>query len=112
MNNKKASDTKARPSNKKPLDQQTTYHFDGRSFVVQPVFKEENANTLDYDVRGSNDFHIREFGKRILNILKYITMLDLRNRKLASASDPWCLGFMLTGTTLGDRAAYSAPDDL
>lgn len=46
MNNKKASDTKARPSNKKPLDQQTTYHFDGRSFVVQPVFKEENANTL------------------------------------------------------------------
>ena len=57
-------------------------------------------NCPDYGVRGSNDFQIREFGKRILNILKYITMLDLRNRKLASAYGSWCLGFMLTGTTL------------
>ncbi len=46
MNNKKASDSRARQSKKNPLEKQTTYHFDGRSFVVQPVFKEENANTL------------------------------------------------------------------
>ena len=26
-----------------PLDQTTTYHINGRSFVVQPVFKQENA---------------------------------------------------------------------
>ena len=71
-----------------------------------------NETASFYDVRGSNDFQIREFGKRILNILKYITMLDLRNRKLASASGQWHLDFMLTGITLWDRAAYSAPDDL
>ena len=29
-----------------PLDQTTTYHINGRSFVVQPVFKQENANSL------------------------------------------------------------------
>lgn len=29
-----------------PLDQETTYHINGRSFVVQPVFKQENANSL------------------------------------------------------------------
>ena len=29
-----------------PLDQTTTYHIDGRSFVVQPVFKQENAKSL------------------------------------------------------------------
>ena len=29
-----------------PLDQATTYHINGRSFVVQPVFKQENANSL------------------------------------------------------------------
>lgn len=29
-----------------PLDQTTTYHINGRSFVVQPVFKPENNNTL------------------------------------------------------------------
>ena len=28
------------------LDQTTTYHINGRSFVVQPVFKQENANPL------------------------------------------------------------------
>lgn len=28
------------------LDAQTTYHIAGRSFVVQPVFKPENNNTL------------------------------------------------------------------
>ena len=28
------------------LDQETTYHVNGRSFVVQPVFKQDNANSL------------------------------------------------------------------
>ena len=29
-----------------PLEQETTYQIDGRSFVVQPVFKEAGSNTL------------------------------------------------------------------
>ena len=29
-----------------PLDQQTTYQINGRSFIVQPVFKENGTNTL------------------------------------------------------------------
>ena len=29
-----------------PLDQTTSYHINGRSFVVQPVFKQENAKSL------------------------------------------------------------------
>ena len=29
-----------------PLEQTTTYQINGRSFVVQPVFKQENANSL------------------------------------------------------------------
>lgn len=29
-----------------PLDQTTTYHINGRSFVVQPVFKQKNAISL------------------------------------------------------------------
>lgn len=29
-----------------PLEETTTYQIEGRSFVVQPVFKEENASTL------------------------------------------------------------------
>lgn len=29
-----------------PLEQTTTYHIDGRSFIVQPVFKENGSNTL------------------------------------------------------------------
>ena len=32
--------------NQSPLEERTTYHIEGRSFVVQPVFKKENANTL------------------------------------------------------------------
>jgi len=32
--------------NQNPLEERTTYHIEGRSFVVQPVFKKENANTL------------------------------------------------------------------
>ncbi len=38
--NKKQQDTH------NPLEQQTTYHIEGRSFVVQPVFKRENANPI------------------------------------------------------------------
>ncbi len=29
-----------------PLEERTTYHIEGRSFIVQPVFKKENAKTL------------------------------------------------------------------
>ena len=29
-----------------PLEKTTTYHIDGRSFVVKPVFKEDSANTF------------------------------------------------------------------
>jgi hypothetical protein len=29
-----------------PLDQETTYHVNGRSFIVQPVFKQGTANSL------------------------------------------------------------------
>lgn len=29
-----------------PLNEQTTYHFGNRSFIVEPVFKEECADTL------------------------------------------------------------------
>ena len=29
-----------------PLDQETTYHVNGRSFVVQPVFKQGTTNSL------------------------------------------------------------------
>ena len=28
------------------LNQETTYHVNGRSFVIKPVFKQENANSL------------------------------------------------------------------
>ena len=29
-----------------PLAETTTYHIDGRSFVVKPVFKEDSTNTF------------------------------------------------------------------
>lgn len=29
-----------------PLEETTTYHIDGRSFVVKPVFKDNSANTF------------------------------------------------------------------
>ena len=31
---------------KNPLDAKTTYHIGNRSFVVEPVFKEESPDTL------------------------------------------------------------------
>ena len=29
-----------------PLEEATTYHIDGRSFVVKPVFKDDSTNTF------------------------------------------------------------------
>lgn len=29
-----------------PLEETTTYHIEGRSFVVKPVFKDDSANTF------------------------------------------------------------------
>ena len=46
MQEKKLPDFNQDHINGSPLEETTTYHFEGRSFVVQPVFKKENANTL------------------------------------------------------------------
>ena len=37
---------KSKQAKSSPLDKQTTYHIDGRSFIVQPVFKQGTANSL------------------------------------------------------------------
>ena len=46
MQEKKLPDLNQNHINESPLEETTTYHIEGRSFVVQPVFKKENANTL------------------------------------------------------------------
>ena len=46
MKQKNTLKNQAAPSKQNPLDAQTTYYISGRSFVVQPVFKPENNNTL------------------------------------------------------------------
>ena len=46
MQEKKLPDLNKDHINESPLEETTTYHIEGRSFVVQPVFKKENANTL------------------------------------------------------------------
>lgn len=46
MKQENISKNQTAPSKQDPLDAQTTYHIAGRSFVVQPVFKPENNNTL------------------------------------------------------------------
>ena len=46
MKQENISKKQTAPSKQNPLDVQTTYHIAGRSFVVQPVFKKENANSL------------------------------------------------------------------
>ena len=46
MKQENISKKQTAPSKQNPLDAQTTYHISGRSFVVQPVFKKENANSL------------------------------------------------------------------
>lgn len=42
----KLPESSAKQVKKSSLEETTTYHIEGRSFVVQPVFKKENANTL------------------------------------------------------------------
>ena len=46
MQEKKLPDGNRQTACQSPLKETTTYHIQGRSFVVQPVFKKENANTL------------------------------------------------------------------
>ena len=46
MNKTTLPEKKTTRAKSSPLDKQTTYHIDGRSFIVQPVFKQENANSL------------------------------------------------------------------
>jgi len=46
MQEKKLPEGNNKYINQSPLEERTTYHIEGRSFVVQPVFKKENANTL------------------------------------------------------------------
>ena len=46
MQEKKLPDGNKQTACQSPLEETTTYHFEGRSFVVQPVFKKGNANTL------------------------------------------------------------------
>ena len=46
MSKTKMPEKNQKQANCPPLDQKTTYHIEGRSFVVQPVFKQENANSL------------------------------------------------------------------
>ena len=33
-------------SNKNPLEEESTYRIDNRSFIVEPVFKQESPDTL------------------------------------------------------------------
>ena len=46
MNKTTLPEKKFKQANSPPLDQETTYHVNGRSFIVHPVFKQENANSL------------------------------------------------------------------
>ncbi len=46
MNKTTLPEKKSKQAKSSPLDKQTTYQFDGRSFIVQPVFKDNNANSL------------------------------------------------------------------
>ncbi len=46
MQEKKLPESNNEHINQSSLEERTTYHIEGRSFVVQPVFKKENANTL------------------------------------------------------------------
>lgn len=40
------SKSESKKQNLNPLDEQTTYRIGNRSFVVEPVFKEEGPDTL------------------------------------------------------------------
>ena len=46
MNKTTLPEKKSKQAKSPPLDQETTYHVNGRSFIVQPVFKDDNANSL------------------------------------------------------------------
>lgn len=46
MQEKKLPDGTTDQASQNPLEQTATYHIDGRSFIVQPVFKENGSNTL------------------------------------------------------------------
>ena len=46
MNKTTLPEKKSKQAKSPPLDQETTYHVNGRSFIVHPVFKQENANSL------------------------------------------------------------------
>ena len=46
MNKTTLPEKKSKQAKSSPLDKQTPYHIDGRSFIVQPVFKDDNANSL------------------------------------------------------------------
>ena len=46
MRKNKLPESNANQVKKSSLEETTTYQIEGRSFIVQPVFKKENANTL------------------------------------------------------------------
>ena len=46
MNKTTLPEKKIKQAKCPPLDQETTYHVNGRSFIVQPVFKQGNTNAL------------------------------------------------------------------
>ena len=46
MNKTTLPKKKPKQAKSPPLDQETTYPVNGRSFIVQPVFKDDNANSL------------------------------------------------------------------
>lgn len=46
MNDTTLPEKKSKQAKSPPLDQETTYRVNGRSFIVQPVFKQGNANSL------------------------------------------------------------------
>ena len=42
----KATEIKSEQAYQNPMEETTVYHFEGRSYIVQPVFKTEGSNTL------------------------------------------------------------------
>ena len=46
MQDNKLLKSKEYIASENPLEETTTYHIDGRSFVVKPVFKKESPDTL------------------------------------------------------------------
>lgn len=46
MQENKLPKGKEHKASENPLEETTTYRIEGRSFVIKPVFKEGNANTV------------------------------------------------------------------